>query len=1053
MSGDERSKERGALRRMLLTDESIRSAGLSSLGSASQATPLTESAVAAEMEHSHKSKEKKKKKHHHHHHEHDDGGKKKRSKSTTTATEDFDQNEMEGMLQHFQSSTPTPTRSITNDVFRSDRDLLNAMLEDQKSATGSSTNGSTSEHSSSSEKEQIFQSSGAPQVTASRNAHQFVQYEQATQALPFVTGGAMLRREPSKEALLLGSVLHNQPATGLSTQTSAPSEGISKETMMLTDVTSGPGPKPQEPSRLDRFIRNITTRREGPSKESMLFSNSLFTPRASATVVSAPSARSIVTAEGLSQSDLEAGGAEIDVAHHTRSTPNSSSASPIPTQTDHSAPGGGFGLGAPRNYPRADRPGAVAMEGRAFGLVSLPQGMSRRECMRDEDTRHSSNTRSTLSLASFFSDGWDSVVQATAIEDISVIVADVVSVKKMPRRCKVIVAICLFLLLVLAGVILGAFLGSASDDTPAEPTPAPTPMPTVQMDTLVDALADTISSTEDLTTPGTAQYKASFWLANQDLLDLSWTTSPELVQRYVILVLYYATQGEGGWRTQGGWLDPSRHECDWGPSISCNSDKAVVAIDLSRNNVRGYMPSELRFLSKLEDLHLCENGIAGSIPDAVGRLTTLHMLRLNDNKLTGSIPDLGGLSALSSLDLSSNHLTGSLSEGFFELRQLRSVDLSFNRITGPVQESFGNLRYLSKVDLRNNRFTGSIPRRLMEIQDIAFLHLDNNELTGDFPLEYDLFLRKEKVTVSNNRLTGNPACTTPDQENAILQTGRSNTDDVRIREIDLSNNLFSGTVSSSCGKLTTLQRLDLSGNSFHGSIHGFPDASSLEYLDLSRNTFDGPLPADFASSLKYIDLSNNNLYGSIPQTLLDLDSIGSIDLSNNGISGNLPVATGGLLRYLNASNCDIDGTLPEDYSGLTSLEVLDLSGNRLGGSIPRQLDHLQNVRHIDLSSNVLTGQLPTHIGRMRELAVLCLSDNEISGTLPESFARLMNLDRLYLDRNHMTGSVPREVCSALGGLLEDSESARLDCNMECACCAKGVVPSCEEGLPKEDTAS
>ena len=57
----------------------------------------------------------------------------------------------------------------------------------------------------------------------------------------------------------------------------------------------------------------------------------------------------------------------------------------------------------------------------------------------------------------------------------------------------------------------------------------------------------------------------------------------------------------------------------------------------------------------LTSLNLASNNLVGTIPSEIGNFTTLTNLDLSSNTLTGSIPtELGNLTTLTSLDLSAN---------------------------------------------------------------------------------------------------------------------------------------------------------------------------------------------------------------------------------------------------------------------------------------------------------------------------------------------------------------------------------------------------------------
>jgi hypothetical protein len=112
-------------------------------------------------------------------------------------------------------------------------------------------------------------------------------------------------------------------------------------------------------------------------------------------------------------------------------------------------------------------------------------------------------------------------------------------------------------------------------------------------------LTNGISDSEELNTPGSPQNLAASWLIDSDLA-YACPDDPDLVQRYVMAVFYYSTEGDDWARCSapsdfedsviideanrncdlslGGnaWLTPSS-ECTWA-GLDCEDD-VMVRID------------------------------------------------------------------------------------------------------------------------------------------------------------------------------------------------------------------------------------------------------------------------------------------------------------------------------------------------------------------------------------------------------------------------------------------------------------------------------------------
>jgi hypothetical protein len=89
-----------------------------------------------------------------------------------------------------------------------------------------------------------------------------------------------------------------------------------------------------------------------------------------------------------------------------------------------------------------------------------------------------------------------------------------------------------------------------------------------------------------------------------------------------------------------------------------------------------------------------------------------------------------------------------------------------------------------------------------------------------------------------------------------------------LKLIDLSNNSFEGSIPGSIGRLVSLHGLNMSHNNFTGQISSqLHNLTRLESMDLSCNNLSGEIPQEFTSltSLSWLNLSYNNLIGRIPQ--------------------------------------------------------------------------------------------------------------------------------------------------------------------------------------------
>ncbi|PRP86412.1 leucine-rich repeat receptor protein kinase EXS-like [Planoprotostelium fungivorum] len=463
------------------------------------------------------------------------------------------------------------------------------------------------------------------------------------------------------------------------------------------------------------------------------------------------------------------------------------------------------------------------------------------------------------------------------------------------------------------------------------------------------------------------------------------------------------------------------------PPFASNISLSQLYLDnnsgLSLLNMQGSFPPSLRVLS------LTRCTLSGDINlYLINRLpSNMTFLDASNNFLAGDLPRFSLFTQFRVIDLSNNQLAGvDISDYAFNFTNLQRFSVSNNRLTGSIPQNLF-LAPIQIVHLENNRMYGglpSLPSSLQELylssngfsgtigevpQGMRYLELAGNQFSGEFNVSScgGLIL----LDVSDNYFGGNM----PDLSGAQ-----------NLEEIDLSNNLFSGTLSGALSQLKQLTYLDLSGNEFIGDIPPIY-SPNLKTIDVSNNQLTGPLPS-FNESLLLgqLNVANNNLSGEVPNTLTSMQ-LSSLDLSSNQFSGNFPPLSSLILSYCNLSYNLFNGTipsmnssqlitlalsdnfftgnLPPFYSSSPQLRVLIVHQNRLNGVLPPDLFSSSSLlQYVDVSNNHLMGAAPTI--DTSSLLSLDLSSNFLEGPLPTLTSKATTLSTLNVSYNRFTGSIP-----------------------------------------------
>jgi len=359
----------------------------------------------------------------------------------------------------------------------------------------------------------------------------------------------------------------------------------------------------------------------------------------------------------------------------------------------------------------------------------------------------------------------------------------------------------------------------------------------------------------------------------------------------------------------------------------------------------------------------------GTIPSFLFAFPTLQSLDLHNNNLIGNISELQH-DSLTYLDLSNNHLHGTIPSSVFKQQNLEVLILASNSgLTGEISSSICKLRFLLVLDLSNSSFSGSMPLCLGNFSNmLSVLHLGMNNLQGTIPSTFSKDNSLEYLNLNGNEIEGKIS-------SSIINC-------TMLQVLDLGNNKIEDTFPYFLETLSKLQILVLKSNKFQGFVKG-PTAnisfSKLRTLDISDNNFSGSLPTGYFNSLEAMMAFDQNM---IYMRARDYSSyFYSIEMTWKGVEIEFTKIRS-TIRVLDLSNNNFTGGIPKVIGKLKALQQLNLSHNSLTGHIQSSLGILIDLESLDLSSNLLTGRIPMQLEGLTFLAILNLSHNQLEGPIP-----------------------------------------------------------------------
>ncbi|KAL7081772.1 hypothetical protein ACP275_14G059100 [Erythranthe tilingii] len=362
---------------------------------------------------------------------------------------------------------------------------------------------------------------------------------------------------------------------------------------------------------------------------------------------------------------------------------------------------------------------------------------------------------------------------------------------------------------------------------------------------------------------------------------------------------------------------------------------------------------------------------------------------------------------VTSINLSSKSLSGTIPPEINQLSALRSLSLQRNHFSGPLPP-LSNMPTLEQVYLDENAFD-SIPANFLSgLTSLQSFSINNN--TNLPPWNIPTTLQDSTSLTSFLASKANIIGQIPDIFNSLPN----------FQILRLSYNNMTGTLPISFARsgIQTLW-LNSQGTGFYGGIYLLGTMTALQSVWLQSNKFTGPIPdLSGCTELSDLQLRDNSLTGVIPDSLTKLPKLQTVALQNNKFQGPMPsFSTGVQVNLGNQNNFCLSTPGPCDPQVTALLEAAGAMNYPMalaeawdGNNACQQWTFITcdkgSVTIVNFAKQNWTGVISPAYANLTNLKSLLLNDNSLVGTIPRSLTSLTQLQILDLSNNNISGKVP-----------------------------------------------
>ncbi|XP_061991025.1 disease resistance protein RPV1-like [Rosa rugosa] len=383
------------------------------------------------------------------------------------------------------------------------------------------------------------------------------------------------------------------------------------------------------------------------------------------------------------------------------------------------------------------------------------------------------------------------------------------------------------------------------------------------------------------------------------------------------------------------------------------------------------LPLSFGSLSNLKELSVGHGKFLRTLPGSIGGLKSLVVLKIDETSITGLPQEISALKTLEKLELRKCESLRSLPESIGSMWALTSIIITAANIT-ELPESIGRLENLTMLQLNRCKQFCKLPASIGQLKSLHRLQMVETavtELPESFGMLSSLMVLSMGKKPQNGRHT---------EEKFILPASFSNLS--MLSELDARACNISGEIPDDFEKLSSLETLNLSRNSFCRLPASLSGLSTLQKLSLPRCKKLKSLPP-LPSSLKEVDVAN----------CVALESISDVSNLEN-------------LTDFNLTNCEKVLDIP-GIECLDSLTRLFMSGcNSCSSAVKKRLakkSYLRRIRTLSIpgskipdwfSQDVITfSERKNHVLKGLIIAVVVSLNHQIPDDLREELPAVVDI--------------------------------------------------------------